>query len=642
VSWNDDLEGPHLEIAQSENDRIGVLAGPGTGKTTYGLMRRVARLIEEGVDPKEILLISFTRTAAHDLREKIADLGIADAESVRATTLHSYCFSLLMRDAVLSITRRTPRPLLDHEVDLMLRDLDGDFGHLDERRELLNAYEAGWARQTNEHPFDEPAPGDLDFQAKMMRWLRHHRAMLIGEVVPLAYTYLRDNPMADELGRYKHIVVDEYQDLNSLEQALLELLAGDGSLCIAGDDDQSIYGFRYANPDGILEFVGTDGVQDIEIGTCGRCPCTVLAMANELMSHAPGRTKGDLKALKEIDGEVSVVQWADLDEEIDGIAAAIAGAVAQGKREPGDILILANRQKIGEMLRKRLTELEIPAHSFYSQESVSSDEARQALALLRLAATDKSDLVSLRVILGLEDGEGRAKAYARLKAFCQAEGRSEWEVLESLRAGEKLDIQVPAFVKRFTAAVTAIDAINADDLSAVVDQLFPADVEGVEALRAIAVEVLPEADDIGGLCELIVTRVSQQDVPESPDFVRIMSFHKSKGLTSAVVYLVGMVDGIIPTIKATADEEATEEAIIEQRRLVYVALTRAAEELVVSSSARAEIGAAYGMGMNVIRSAIRRTGGRTMAPTVASPYLSEVSTSAPRAVRGRDWLASRS
>lgn len=642
MSWDDDLSGPHLEIAGSDSERIGVLAGPGTGKTAFGLMRRVARLIEDGVDPKEILLISFTRTAAHDLREKIADLGIADAESVRATTLHSYCFSLLMRDAVLSITRRTPRPLLDHEVDLMLRDLGANFGHLDERRELLNAYEAGWARQTNEHPFDEPGQADLDFQAEMMRWLRHHRAMLIGEVVPLAFTYLRDNPMADELGKYKHIVVDEYQDLNSLEQALLELLADDGSLCVAGDDDQSIYGFRYANPDGILEFVGADGVEDISIDACGRCPGTVLAMANELMSHAPGRTKGDLKALKEVDGAVSVVQWAELDEEIDGIAAAIAAAVAQGLREPGEILVLANRQKIGEMLRRHLANLEIPAHSFYSQESVSSDEAQHALALLRLAATANSDLVSLRVILGLEDGEGRAKAYARLEAFCQAERRSEWEVLESLRDGEKLDIKVPAFVKRFTAAVAAIAAIDPDDLSTVVDQLFPADVEALEALRAIALEVLPEAEDLGGLCELIVTRVSQQDVPENPDFVRIMSFHKSKGLTSPVVYLVGMVDGIIPTIKATADEESAEEAIIEQRRLVYVALTRAAEELVISSSARAEVGDAYGMGMNVVRSAIRRTGNRTMAPTVASPYLAEFSNSAPRAVKGRDWLAGQS
>jgi superfamily I DNA/RNA helicase len=361
-------------------------------------------------------------------------------------------------------------------------------------------------------------------------------------------------------------------------------------------------------------------------------------MANELMSHAPDRTKNELKALKEVDGDVSVVQWANLDEEIEGIAATIAGAVGQGEREPGEILVLANRQKIGEMLRKRLAELEIPAHSFYSQESVSTDEAQYALALLRLAATDMSDLPSLRVILGLGDGTGRAKAYSRLEAFCQTEGVSEWEALESLSRGEKLKIRVPAFVERFTAAVAAIEAIDRDDLLVAVDQLFPADVEGVEALRAIAFEVLPEANDLAGLCELMVIRVSQQDVPESPDFVRIMSFHKSKGLTSPVVYLVGMVDGIIPMVKASADEKTAEEAIIEQRRLVYVALTRAAEELVVSSFASAEIGVARGMGMVVVPGSIRTINGELVARTVASPYLAEITASAPAAVRGRDWL----
>jgi ATP-dependent DNA helicase UvrD/PcrA len=102
VAWDDDLAGPHREIAGSGARRIGVLAGPGTGKTSYGLMRRVARLLEQGAPPEEILLISFTRTAAHDLRTKVADLGVPGAEDVRATTLHSYCFSLLQRDAVLA------------------------------------------------------------------------------------------------------------------------------------------------------------------------------------------------------------------------------------------------------------------------------------------------------------------------------------------------------------------------------------------------------------------------------------------------------------------------------------------------------------------------------------------------------------
>ena len=641
MSWRDDLDGPHLAIAASESARVGVLAGPGTGKTAFGLMRRVARLIEEGVDPREILLFSFTRTAAHDLRAKIADLGVEGAESVTATTLHSYCFGLLMKDAVLQITGRTPRPLLDHEVDLMLRDLSGDFGGIEERRERLRAYEAGWARQTSEHPFEEPDGNDLDFQAQMMRWLRHHRAMLIGEVVPLAYTYLRDNPMAEELERYTHIVADEYQDLNGLEQALLELLAGDGNLCVAGDEDQSIYRFRYANPDGILQFVSREEVESIGIDLCGRCPVAVLAMANELMSYAPERDKGELRARKEVGGEVAVVQWADLEEEVDGITAAIAASLQEGRREPGDILVLAHRQKIGELLRKRLVELDVPAHSFYSQESVSTDEAQKTLALLRLAVSP-DDLVAWRVILGMGDGEGRAKAYGRLRAYCLEQGQSEVEVLEALREGIRLPLRIPAFIERFSAANAFLDTLERDDLAVAVDQLFPVDLEDVDALRAIALEVLPEAESLSDLCERIVTRVSQHDVPESPDFVRIMSFHKSKGLTSPAVYLVGLVDGIIPTIKASADETEVEAAICEQRRLVYVALTRAAEELVVSSCRRIELGVAYSMGVRVVKSQIRKVGDKLVAPTIASPYLAEMSSSVPAPEKGRSWLANKS
>src|SRR5689334_3487149 len=117
MTWNDGLTGVHLDIAASTDRRIAVLAGPGTGKTSYGLMRRVARLLEEGVPGEQILLVSFTRTAAHDLQNKIDALGVPGAAAVRATTLHSYCFEILGREAILELTRRTPRPLLDHEVD---------------------------------------------------------------------------------------------------------------------------------------------------------------------------------------------------------------------------------------------------------------------------------------------------------------------------------------------------------------------------------------------------------------------------------------------------------------------------------------------------------------------------------------------
>ena len=353
MSWRDGLTGVHLQIASSNGQRIGVLAGPGTGKTSYGLMRRVARLLENGVPGNEVLLLSFTRTAAHDLQGKVADLGVLGADEVRATTLHAYCFGLLGREAVLEITRRKTRPLLDHEADLMLRDLAGDYGDLASRRQRLRAFEAGWARGTDDHPGLAVLPEDRAFEADIVRWLRHHEAMLVGEVVPIAHAYLRDNPASEELRRYRHIVVDEYQDLNRLEQRLIDLLADrdEAALCVAGDDDQSIYGFRFANPSGILDYQERPEVEKFEINVCGRCPRTVLSMANSLIRHAPDRSKPDLVARQEVDGSVAIVQWDDLDDEVDGITAAIAADIQQGRRTPGDVLVLVHRQRHGSRQR---------------------------------------------------------------------------------------------------------------------------------------------------------------------------------------------------------------------------------------------------------------------------------------------------
>jgi superfamily I DNA/RNA helicase len=325
--WDEGIEGPHRAFAASTEHRIGVLAGPGTGKTTYGLIRRVARLLGEGVPGKRILLLSFTRTAAHDLREKVVALGVEGADEVRANTLHSYCFGLLQRDAVLAITGRTPRPLMNHEEDLLLRDLEGDFGNIFKRRDLLEAFDAGWARGETDHPGLAVNPTDKAFEAQIIRWLVHHHAMLIGEVVPIAYDYLKHNPLAEDLQAFDHIIVDEYQDLNFLEQHLLDLLADEGSaaLCIAGDDDQSIYGFRHANPVGIQQFLDREDVERHEIDVCGRCPRRILAMANSLISHAVDRNKPPLACLRaDTEGAVAIVQWPELDQEIAGVVTAIA------------------------------------------------------------------------------------------------------------------------------------------------------------------------------------------------------------------------------------------------------------------------------------------------------------------------------
>jgi superfamily I DNA/RNA helicase len=175
-------------------------------------------------------------------------------------------------------------------------------------------------------------------------------------------------------------------------------------------------------------------------------------------------------------------------------------------------------------------------------------------------------------------------------------------------------------------------------MDSTIDYLFPPDVPEVEAVRALALEELAGAETLSDLAEALIARITQHDVPESPDFVRIMSLHKSKGLTSPVVYLAAMVDGIVPTIPSRLGAEEADAAFDEQRRLTYVAITRASDELVISSSTQMNLALASSLGVKVVRERIRRIDGELVAPTIASPYLAELARSAPAPIRGLNWL----
>lgn len=640
MAWDDNLHGVHRAIAASESRRIGILAGPGTGKTRYGLIPRVVRLLESHVPPSRILLISFTRVAAADLRDKVAELDVAGAEEVRAMTLHAYCFGLLHQESVLHITRRTPRILLNHEVDLMLRDVGGDFGNIYGRRRLLEAFVAGWARDLEDYPGVPDSPEDREFQQAILLWLRRHKAMLIGEVVPEAYRFLRTNPQSDALIAFDHVIVDEYQDLNALEQQLLDLLSEHGSLCISGDDDQSIYRVRYANPEGIRAFLNRDDVETHPIQTCGRCPESILAIANFLIQCAPGRDKETLTPIEDASpGSVSIVQWHDTDAEVDGIVAAVAQDVTSEKWDPGQILVLTNWAEMGRRIRNRLSELGIPARSYFREEALRSDESREALSLLRLTIDD-NDLPSIRVLLGLGDATGRSDAYRRLLAFCDANSLAPKTVLEKLAAGERLKLNVRALTERFSRAIARVGQLKDLPLPDLVDVILPADSDALVDLRAVALDALIEAETPADLLGSVIEAITQDDVPQNPALVRVMSLHKSKGLTANSVYIVAAVDGVLPTIHET-DSLEYEAAFAEGRRLFYVAVTRSASDLTISSSVSTDLADAASRGVNCDRNTIRRSGNRHTVKTIASPYLSEMGPAAPRPVRGEVWLRDR-
>ena len=227
MSWDDGLTGTALQIAATNDTPLRVMAGPGTGKS-FAMKRRVARLLEAGQNPGRILAVTFTRNAAASLVQDLHALGIQNCERVRVGTLHAFCFSLLNRQDVFDYLGRVPRPVvtfaksgvLQFEGGVLLDDLvsAGVFGPKRDCARRIRAFEAAWARLQSEVPGWPHDPLDRQFQAALISWLRFHRAMLIGELVPEALRFLRNNPASDARTAFDHVIVDEYQDLNKAEQ----------------------------------------------------------------------------------------------------------------------------------------------------------------------------------------------------------------------------------------------------------------------------------------------------------------------------------------------------------------------------------------------------------------------------------------
>lgn len=284
--WHEGLSGAARRVAETPDSPLRVLAGPGTGKT-FALMRRVARLLQTGAVADRVLVCTFTRTAAQDLEKELAALGTTGASNVRAGTLHSLCFGLLSKKYVLQITGRVPRPLLEFEERFLLEDLNGDgLGGIHDRRKHLKAFSAAWARLQHEEPGWPLDPLDQVFQDALVGWLRFHKAMLIGELVPETLRFLRSNPAIPERSAFDHVLVDEFQDLNRAEQELVYLLAGSASLTVVGDDNQSIYSFKHAHPQGIITFPSEHpNTHDESLAECRRCPQLVVELANTLIAN---------------------------------------------------------------------------------------------------------------------------------------------------------------------------------------------------------------------------------------------------------------------------------------------------------------------------------------------------------------------
>ncbi len=639
MAWNDGLKDPSLSIAATDASPLRVRAGPGTGKT-FTLIRRIARLLENDVEPNQILVCTFTRTAADDLKRELDALEVAGASSVRATTVHALCFGILSRNDVLEITGRVARPLLKYETRFLLEDLhNGIFGNIHKRRKRLKAFESAWARLQTDQLGWPNNPTDREFQQHLLDWLKFHNTMLIGELVPETLRYLGTNPAIPERSAFSHALVDEYQDLNAAEQEFIRLIAENAQLTIIGDENQSIYSFKYAHPQGISEFHSRhDGTADATLDICRRCPTSIVDMANYLISCSPGRSEHALIPRPENGvGEIRIVQWRSMEQEAQGIAWFIKQRIEAGV-DPGRILVLAPRRQFGYGIRDALNERDVQAHSFFQEEALDGDpkkidECRVQLAftLLTLLA-NPADSVALRCWCGFGSGDLRRGAWGRIRNLCIEKNIVLPAALEDIRRRQLRISSGLHIIRKLEKLHVQLQQLASLRGSQLVDALFPDEDSDFSQIRSMAIEI-EEGADASQILEHLRKGITQPELPTDVDYVRVMSLHKSKGLTADLVVVMGCIEGLIPTLphSDSVTQKEMDIAVEEQRRLFYVAITRSREILVLSSVTDLPRNLAHKMGVEI------HNRGNT-ARTITTRFINELGPTRPEPIAGRQLL----
>ena len=640
MAWDTGLDKSSVAfgIAAAPEPRVRVIAGPGTGKS-FAMKRRVAKLLESGVAPKEVLAVTFTRVAAEDLHRELQKLGTPGCEELQGQTLHSLAMRILSRKHVLEAVGRVPRSLNTFETKAMICDLATANGGKREVKRMIHGYTAAWAQSQGDEPGFAKNKAEKQFQTDLLDWLEFHQGMLIGELIPYLVRYLKDNPAAAEHSEFKHLLVDEFQDLNKAEQTAIAYLGANAEVCIVGDDDQSIYSFKNAHPDGIREWKGINpGCADLEMADCHRCPTTVVEMANALIAVNKNRTPRELKALDQKgQGEVAIVQVPYLHNEAAWIKDKIEALLAAGVH-PSEIIILVQRAVAGKPILQALRVAEIPAKSYYEESQLDSANAQWRFALYKLFL-DNEDRVAFRYLLGSDMDDFRCKAYARVRTHCEGSGDTPWQAMSKLADGE-LDLPYTkpllARFKQIAEALAELEEVK-DDVQAFIDELLPEGEDEIAELRALALAQMEGAETPADLLAGMMQEITQPDIPPTVEEVRLMSLHKSKGLSSPYVFIAGCVEGILPPAFDPVWSKAEKDAALEEaRRLFYVGITRVKADpdngrpgsLFVSYPQQMTIKDAYGANV-----AFKTQSGK-MANLLPSRFLNELGPTAPKPVAG--------
>ena len=618
MSIYDKLNEPQREAVYHTDGPLLILAGAGSGKTRV-LTHRIAYLIgERGVDAWNILAITFTNKAAEEMRQRVDNLVGFGAKSVWVSTFHSACVRILRRfidrlgyENHFTIYDTDDQKTLIKEV---CRKVDVDTKVFKERS-LLSAISSAKNEMILPDEFELNAGGDFakmkiakvyrEYEAQM----RANNALDFDDLLVKTVQLLQTQPdvLESYQERFRYIMVDEYQDTNTVQFQLVSLLAGKyKNLCVVGDDDQSIYKFRGANIRNILDFEHEfPDAKVIKLEQNYRSTGNILNAANSVIANNRGRKE---KSLWTENGEGELIRLRQFDtafDEADFIGEDIKNAVRQGGSY-NDSAVLYRTNAQSRLLEEKFIAMNIPYKIVGGVNFYARREIKDLLAYLKTIDNGRDDVAVRRIINVPKRGIGLT-TINRIQESATERGIGFYEALLAPgliagvgRSATKLD-SFAALIEYFK---TLAEEMNITDLlqeviekTGYVESLENEDKEEAKTRKENIDELISKAatyeescqdkDEkatLSGFLEEVALVADIDSLDEDQEYVVLMTLHSAKGLEFPRVYLAGMEDGLFPgymSINAGDREELEEE-----RRLCYVGITRAEQELTLTSARR--------------------------------------------------------
>ncbi len=583
------LEGPLL-----------VVAGAGSGKTRV-LTHRIAHLIDQGVSPFEILAITFTNKAAQEMRERVGALVGPVADKMWVSTFHSACVRILRRDghhlgfpSSFTIYDQADAQRLTGYV---VKDLGLDSKRFPPRQvhSIISAAKnddlGPEAYRERAQVIFERKIADVysEYQARLLKAGAMDFDDLLRNVVELFRT--QPEVLGHYRRRFRHVLVDEYQDTNRVQNELVLQLAGEHhNICVVGDSDQSIYRFRGADIRNILEFEEAfPEATVIVLEQNYRSTQTILDAANSVISNNAGRKPKELWT-EEGDGHAIIRYHAD-DEGDEGqwVAHEIAKLHDSGRHSWGDVAVFYRTNAQSRVVEEHLLRAGIPYKVVGGTRFYDRREVKDALAYLK-AAVNPADEISVKRVLNLPKRGIGDSTVARLDAWAAMHG---YTFMQALRRADEAGVTGRAVrgIESFISLLDAVEPLVVDGPAAMLEALLDSSGYAAELQAEHSVEAegrlenlaelvgsAREATSVDEFLEQVSLVADSDQIPDDDSQVVLMTLHSAKGLEFPAVFLVGLEDGVFPHLRSLTEPHELEE----ERRLAYVGITRARERLYLS------------------------------------------------------------